>query len=318
MRRGIVIAALVACAPVGREPGDAATPNVQQKAASLPAELREVVQPWQRVAPEWLARASVWLVADYTQDSYPCVPGPDGSLDMIQRDAFAPTRVLRGEVAARSLDIDMYALQGPSYPDALAEGRSYLVLLAPTPALAARLADPRTIFAMHERIGPGQIVAVIDLSQSADDAAAETTAASRSELADGHRFDPQVWAEARAAAAITAAQHGPLARFLAAKLLQRPGATVVEARSWVGAPDVVLRSARGLTYRYWLARPRYATPQADAIYGQLELQFLDGTLRRGSLRYFQWHAVPGGTSSIALTPAQLQPLGLAEFRLGPA
>jgi len=151
---------------------DAAQPDTATTSA-VPPELQGVVQPWQRVDPAWLARASVWVIARYTSDTYPCRPGPDGSLDMILRDAFAPTRVLRGVVKAPSIDLDLMALRGPEFPAAPGEGRSYLLLLRPNAETAARLADPAGQLNMHERLGADQVVAIIDLSQSADEVAAE-------------------------------------------------------------------------------------------------------------------------------------------------
>lgn len=304
---------LIGCAPV--EPGAADEPAASTT-PELPAELRGVVSPWIAVDPAWLQRASVWLVAEYRQSTYPCVPGPDGSLDMYQRDALAPTRVLRGRVAVGELDVDPYALRGPGFPAALTEGRSYLVLLSPTPAVAATLADPQGRFAMHERLGRADVVALVDLSQSAAEAATATIAASRSGMIAGDRFDPAIWAAARDAKLVTAAQHGPVARFLAAQLLRAPAA-LSDVRAWVGAPDVELRSGHGLIDRYWLARERHEQPQEGAVYGQLELQFVDDILQRGSLRWFRWQVTPQVRTSIAIPADELGPLGLAEFRLGP-
>ncbi|MBA3546075.1 MAG: hypothetical protein H0T76_06310 [Nannocystis sp.] len=287
-------------------------------ATTIPPELRGVVQPWQRLDPAWLAGASVWLVARYTSDSYPCRPGPDGRLDMIQRDAFAPTRVLRGVVAAPGIDLDLGSLRGPAYPAAFSEGRDYLLLLRPSAAMTTRLADPRGAQSMHERLGAEQVVAIVDLSQSADESVAEAVTASRSGEQDGLRFDPALWAAARGAATISADQHEPIARFLAARLLQSPGMALADARAWVGAPDDQVRIGdRTLIYRYWLSRAQYAKPVAGGVYGQLELEFHDRRLARGSISYFRWHFRPQIQSSIELPAEQLRGLGLHSYRLGP-
>jgi len=156
------------------EPRAEAAPAVAI-AESLPTELRALGVA---IDPVWAAAATIWVVAEFGQDTYPCRPGPDGSLDMILRDAFTPTRVLRGTLAARSIDVDAAALQGPSYPASLAPGRSYLLLLAPTPEIAARLADPEGMLSMYERLDRAQVVAVIDLSQSAAERASEQVQAS--------------------------------------------------------------------------------------------------------------------------------------------
>ncbi len=318
---GLLVAAGLACAP-GEPPAEPVDGAVMQPhvatATTVPPELRGVVQPWQRLDPTWLTGASVWVVARYTSDTYPGRPGPDGRLDMILRDAFAPTRVLRGVVAAPAIDLDLGSLRGPAYPAAFSEGRDYLLLLRPSAAMTARLADPRGAQSMHERLGADQVVAIVDLSQSADEVAADEVTASRSGVQDGLRFDPVRWADARGAATISADQHEPVARFLAARLLQSPGMSLAEARAWVGAPDDQIRIGdRTLIYRYWLARDQYAKPVADGVYGQLELVFDDRRLARGSITYFRWHVKPQEQSSIEIPAEQLRGLGLHSYRLGP-
>ena len=323
---GLLVAAL-ACTPSEppAEPVDAAAAAAAQPytapatATTVPPELRGVVQPWQRLDPAWLTDASVWVVARYTSDTYPCRPGPDGSLDMILRDAFAPTRVLRGVVEAKAIDLDLGALRGTAYPASFSEGRDYLLLLRPSPEMTARLADAQGAQSMHERLGAEQVVAIVDLSQSADESAAENVTASRSGEQDGLRFDPAIWADAREAATISADQHEPVARFLAARLLQSPGTSMAEARAWVGAPDNQTRIGdRTLIYRYWLSRANYAKPVADGVYGQLELEFHDRKLARGRISYFRWHFKnPQEQSSIEIPADQLRILGLHNYRLGP-
>jgi len=318
MRRLVVMSAVsLGCAPglpIAEPRADAAATAATGAAAaaataeSLPPELRALGVA---IDPAWAAAATIWVLAEFGQDTYPCRPGPDGSLDMILRDAFTPTRVLRGTLAARSIDVDAAALQGPSYPASLVEGRSYLLLLAPTPEVAARLADPEGMLSMYERLDRAQVVAVVDLSQSAAERASEQVQASRSGTREGVRFDPQRWAAARAAPAITAAEHGALARFIGAELLARPGASVAELRAWLGAPDVQQRRGEALLYRYWLARPRYEQPAEGALYGQVELRFVGEALVEGSVRYFRWEVRPDASASIELPAEALRERGLA-------
>jgi hypothetical protein len=311
MMRALVggMIAIVGCAAVEPTSEPPAEPAEQSEARGLPDELAAIVPAWQRVEPEWLAQATIWAVGTYAASTYPCVPGPDGSLDMILRFGFTPTKVLRGTLAAAAVDVDVGALRGASYPSSLADGRSYLWLLRPTPEMAARLADPKGVQAMHERLGGDQVVAVIDLSQSADEHASSLVTASRR----GAGFDPEIWARARSAAVITGEQHAPVARFLAGEL--RPGATVAEVRAWVGAPDVEERVGNGLLYRYWLAQPRYAAPVDGGVYGQLELRFVDERLRSGAVRYFRWQVRPMVSSSSEIVSDELKPLGLANHEL---
>jgi hypothetical protein len=294
------------------EPGESRAP--MQAAELVPVELRELNVA---IEPGWAAASTVWVVADYWESTYPCRPGPDGSLDMILQQAFTPTRVLKGTLAIETLDVDAAALKGPDYPPGLTEGRSYLLMLAPRPEIAARLADPQGHLGMYERLDRSQIVAVVDLSQSADERASEAVSASRSGTRKGVRFDPQRWAAARAAPAI-AAEQAELGGFVAAQLLARSGASVAEVRSWLGAPDELRRSKAGLLYRYWLARPRYEKPVDGGVYGQVELRFLGDLLHEGSVRYFRWEVRPdGSSSSFELSGEGLRERGLVAYALVP-
>lgn len=197
LRRGCgVLVLALACAPGVREPAPPGGPEVGSTVragsergaaapgagAALPAgpgvapEPREatelpagLVQPWQRVEPGWLAEASVWVVADYAGMQAQCVK-ESGSFAMVASDpGFTPTRVLRGAIAAGRIPID--APRGPSYPPALVDGRSYLLLLRPGPTNARRLADARASFEFGERLAAEEVVAIVDLSQSAGEAA---------------------------------------------------------------------------------------------------------------------------------------------------
>lgn len=135
----------------------------QEEQAGVPAEVREVLQG-RTVDPRWLAAAEVWLVAGFVEGTYPCVESEVG-LDMIASHAFTPTRVLRGDVKARAIDVRAYDLQGASFPRALASGREYLVLLRPSAETRKLLADPGAIFTMATALGPAEVVAVVELAR---------------------------------------------------------------------------------------------------------------------------------------------------------
>ena len=310
---GLVIAAGMGCA----SGLPSAAPQAEQEAAepavvlasepALPPELRGLGVA---IDARWAEAAPLWVIAEFEQSTYPCREGPDGSLDMILRDAFIVREVLRGSVALPEIDVDAGALQGPSYPPGLTPGRRYLLMLAPTPEMTTLLADPQARLSMDQRLDRAQIVAVIDLSQSAAERASEAVTASRSGTHEGVRFDPERWAAARAAPVI-GAEHAALVRFIGGQLLARPGASVTQMRSWLGAPDVQQRRAGTLLYRYWLARPSYLQPVAGALYGQLELQFVGDALAAGSVRYFRWEIEPNMVTSREVPAEGLRERGLA-------
>jgi hypothetical protein len=170
---------------------------------------------------------------------------------------------------------------------------------------------------MATALGPDEVVAVVDLSQTEIEARDEATTAHRSGTRDGFEFSPAVWAAARDAATVTREQHASLAGFIAATLLARPGATTAEVRAWLGAPDTEDRWSGGrLVYRYWLSRTNYGSPVEKGVYGQVELQMVDGTVERGSIGYYRWVFRPMERASIEIPEAELQGLGLAAYRLG--
>lgn len=317
MRAGWALVASLGCAPAGPAPGSVASERTvtEPTADPLPNELRGLVSPWHRIDPEWLTRASVWAVGSYAQRRVHQQRGRPGYTAWILLDAFMPTKVLRGSFAAPEILLEAYALRGPAYPPNFDEQREYLVLLRPSPETATRLADPQNHFTMYERLGPDEVVAIIDLSQSAAEARTAGIVAERSGEQAGARFDPQLWAAARAAPTITAQQHAPVGQFLAATL--KLSMTIDEARAWVGEPDEQIGVGTTQIDRYWLARPEHLTPRVGGIYGQIELRHVDARLTQGDLRYFQWSVTPDGHSSVEMTDEQLRPLGLTSHVLAP-
>lgn len=305
---------LIGCAAnLPAQPEERAAPVMAQSA--IPEVVRAALPEWRTVEPSWFAGSEVWLVAGFEEDSYPCVPRGD-DLVMFTRHAFTPRRVLRGEVKARAIDVRAMDLKGGNFPRALAEGREYLVLLRPSADTRSVLADPQGMFSMATALGPDEVVAVVDLSQTETEARDEATAAHRSGTRDGFEFSPTVWAAARDAATVTREQHAGLAGFIAATLLARPGATTAEVRAWLGAPDTEERWSGGrLVYRYWLSRTNYSAPVDKGVYGQVELQMVGGKLVRGSINYFRWVFRPMEQASIEIPEAELQGLGLAAYRL---
>ncbi|MFY0530783.1 hypothetical protein [Nannocystis pusilla] len=127
-RRPLALA--LACTPTSGPTRPA--PSVPA-APELPAGLSGRIEPWHPFDPQLAESAPVWLVTRYQPGTYPCRPGPDGSLDMLIQDRFTALQVVRGDVQARGVDLDLHALRGPTYPRAYAEERRYLLLLRPGP-----------------------------------------------------------------------------------------------------------------------------------------------------------------------------------------
>jgi len=235
---------------------------------------------------------------------------------MLVQDRFTALGVVRGSVAAPGLDLDLYALRGPNFPRAYAEGRRYLLLLRPGPEGQALLADPDALGGTADRFGPDEVLAVIDLDQSQAGAAAERIQASRSGELAGMRWDPGQWDGLRTAATPDPGRQRELATFLQGSIV-RPRARLAEVRAWLGPPDSQhLQTGGARSDEYVLARPAHAQPVQDGIYGHLRLGY-DARLelRRVELGYLRWRVEPRQQSSTMLSAAEHAQLGLPRLEL---
>ncbi|MCE5327113.1 MAG: hypothetical protein LLG01_11950 [Planctomycetaceae bacterium] len=93
--------------------------------------LSEALRPGQKVPPEMIERATVIVVGTGRHYNGPCIPGPDGSLDMPRNDAFDIQRVLRGNSRLKSISFRTFTPTAPA--GEIVEGRKYLLILAPGP-----------------------------------------------------------------------------------------------------------------------------------------------------------------------------------------
>lgn len=286
-------------------------PGGPAQGSGWPKELAPYLRPWHKLEPSAAERASTWLVARYFPSTYPCVAGPGDSLDMLEQSSFRPEEVLRGVVRSLAVDLPIGSLSGPAFPRAFAEGRRYLLLLKPERKSAALLAQPDAIWSMADQLLVTEVIAILDLSQSGEEARAEQVDASRNGEHDGYRLDPARWAALRNAADVDASEHRKLVAFLRAKVLVR-GAQLADVRAWLGSPDRQTLDQRGARRaQYILSKPRNLAPQHGTVYGALELRY-DSTLTLRSYRveYLRWRVEPKLSSSRALNPTELAQLGL--------
>ncbi|PCC66697.1 hypothetical protein SAMN02745121_00573 [Nannocystis exedens] len=313
MRLAVPLALALACTPTSGPTRPA--PSVPD-ARALPAGLSGVVEPWHPFDPQLAESAPVWLVTRYEPGTYPCRSGPDGSLEMLIQDRFTALQVVRGAVQAPGVDLNLNALRGSAYPRGYAEGRRYLLFLRPGPKGQALLADPHALGGMHDRWGPDEVLAVIDLDQSDAEAAAEQVQASRTGEFAGGRWDPAHWEALRAAATPEPARQRELAAFLQTTIA-RPRAPLAEVRAWLGPPDAQHLAADGSrSDDYFLARPAYAQPLPDGLYGHLELHY-DASLqlRAVELGYLRWRVSPRLQLSTMLTAEEHAKLGLPRLEI---
>lgn len=304
--RSLVLASALACAPAPT-PAPASPPAASPDPPTRPPELAGVVEPWQRVDPSVADASPVWLLARYTPGTYPCRPGPDGSLDMLQQDRFTIDRALRGDVRAPAVDLPLPELRGPEFPRGWAEGRRYVLFLRPGPKAQVQLADPQAPGGTGDRLAPGDVAGAIDLDEPR--AAAEAEAVARRDV-------PDRWDALRTAATADPGEHRRLAELLQRELL-RPRAPLAELRARLGPPDTQhLGPGAARTEQYLLARPAYDQPRHGALYGDLRLTYDERLeLRAAELSYLRWRVEPRTSASVALTPEEHASLGLPRVSL---
>jgi hypothetical protein len=294
-----------------RTTGPATTPA----RTDVPVPLRSHLKPWHRFKQEWARTATVWFVGSYGQGSYPCVPGPGGSLDMIQQNYFRVTRVLRGKVAVKTVDVNPYPRKDETVPPYLVEGRVYLVLLKPNPASVTRLGNSKTIFNLHTLIRRTEIVAIVDLSQGKQEAEAEQVKATRTGSYGNFTFTPAKWHALRHSKTADLEKQKPFLAFIENVVIKNDS-TERRLRSYLGSPDSMRRSRCGAyTCAYQLNLNAYRKPSHGAVYTELKLWFgRKGKLVQYRIEYFKWTVGKNSSSSTALSEQELKKLGLKRVK----
>lgn len=312
-RIAAAVALAFACTPAGptapsQPPPASAAAAAEPAAPAPPPELVGLLQPWHRFDRALADASPVWLLARYTPGTYPCRPGPDGSLDMLVQDRFTIDRVVRGDVRAPAVDLPLPELSGPAFPRGWAEGRRYLLLLRPGPRAAAQLADPAGPGGTDDRLEASDVAGAVDLDVSRAAAEAEAVAPVR----DG----PDPWDSLRAAPAVDPAAARAVVAALQRDVLGRR-ARLAEVRARLGPPDEVrLGPGEARTEQYYLARPARDVARHGAIYGDLRLTYDAGLeLRAVELFHLRWRVEPRLSSSSALTADEHAALGLPRLEL---
>lgn len=272
----------------------------------------EMVSAWQPCDPAWVDESSVIFVAVLDEYEYPCVFHEDGSSDMILARSFQVEKVLAGQVKVPAVNISMIPQEDQPVPEQFAEGRRYLVLMDAADDTLELLADASTAWNLANEPHASEVVAMVDLSQSAQEAEALTTQASLSGEHDGFTFDPQKWEALRSAEDNDLQEQQQFLQFIQAQVLTE-GATLGQVRSWLGEPDHWWMNAHGIAHRWNLHRRSSTDPAKDMISIRLETWFdTDLTLVTWKVDVLRCtRADETGDAWIMLEPADLAPLGLA-------
>jgi len=292
--------------PVGDSDLHPACVGVDDEVAS---DICLLVPSWQELDLAWIDASNVILVATLREFDYPCEFHDDGSSDMILGRAFEVRQVLRGEIEAREVDISQ-VLEG-DVPDEFVDGRRYLVMLAADEQTLERLASPDTVWNVGNEPHASEVVAIVDLTQSFEEAEALATKASRSGEHAGLAFGPDAWEALRSADENDVENQALFLDFISSVVLVE-GATLKQVREWLGEPDWWWMNEDGISHR-WNLHGKVATdPTPGMIAVRLETWF-DSDLVLVSWRVEVTRCIRADETGDAwemLEPAEFESLGL--------
>jgi len=201
------------------------------------------LKPWQPFRAKWASEALVIIETTYSRDASMCGQDPlNGN--------FEKKTVLKGEIRPKSFKAIFSGVPNDGLPSFFAEGRCYLFFLrAPTKSLGS-----------FEYVGPQEIVAVVDLSQSESEVAALKVRATRSQRHGGFEFTPSKWQEFRDTRMGTDASDCKEFQGFIEGVVARPCADLARVRSYLGEPDDWAANRQGFIYTCYLNHDPRAKP----------------------------------------------------------
>ena len=234
-------------------------------------------KPWHEFKEEWMAQATVVAVAEYRRTQGPCIDLGNGRRGMPVVSTFVVKEWLKGAGAVKEFVAEVYGGETGPFPHCLVMGRMYMVIMKPGPESLARLKDPQLDFRAVRNI---ELVAIVDLSQTKEEAEAEKIAATKSGSYEGYEFTPAKWERLRQAKKIDFAEQGRMLKFIE-KVVLADNPAVAHVRSYLGPPDHWFWNEDGLWYEYRLNLEAYNNPRVGAVFSKLVLYFGSGLVLKG-------------------------------------
>lgn len=273
--------------------------------AASPEDVLPLLQPWQQLDTALVERATVAFAGPYSREEQHMVRL--GLRVTALRARIAPGQVLDGKLAPVPVDLDLLTEGSGPRPPYYVEGRTYLVLLRPTKDTARLLKKGETT--LDDRVSADEIVAILDLSMSEEEADSLVAEASRSSEWRGSSIAPETWAALRAKG-----DPDPLRAALPVLIQQVlvPGTPYTDVQAWLGTPDVLWSPTR-VEYTLGTARPR---EDDGATWSSLALFLDEEGLERWELRQLRRELRPGvnalqpTSASVILSPHQALKAGL--------
>lgn len=245
--------------------------EVQPKIPPVDPAIQAELKPWHPFERAWDREATVVVKAGYKTHGQMCLFLPGGGNVMLSRTSFVPSAALRGKVACPTFDKHPFGLGGPQFPHNFAEGRTYLVFLKPTEASLAKLNTPDPTGAAIAALTDDEYVAVVDLSETAAEAEAGRTPATKSGTHDGFTFTPVRWDALREADDVAGLDvQEQYLSFIRAVVL-KPGASAKDVRSYLGRPTVWTVKSDGFSCAYRLHHGK--NEGKGTVVGEVTIEF---------------------------------------------
>jgi hypothetical protein len=265
------------------------------------------LKPWHRLKTDWCAKATIIVKGTYHEGIYPiAVFFPDGSkLVSPLRSSFDNLTVLKGRIACPSFDASVFVQDEDRFPQKFAPGRNYIVFLKPDKGSLERLNDAKATFSYYTRLdGGGEVIAIIDVSQSQAEAEAMRVQATRSETYRGFEFTPEKRSAFRDGKGEDLKTLQNLSTFIE-NVVATPKATLGDVRGYLGHPDYWSYRDDGIDHTYELRRREKM--QTGEVASGVEMHFRgDLTLASYSIKYYK---LVEGRAWQELTPDELKQIG---------
>ena len=250
----------------------------------VPPPFDALLQPWHEWDPSWPESAEIAVVGKYDQGSYPCIFSPHGS-EMPLRSTIVIAQVVQGSVGRGDFDFSGGVEPAAGFPLEFHDGRRYLVFLVPEEGSAALLQDPVARFNIHTKLERHELVAVVDLDQSEEEAREQRETVARWRELEAFTFTPEGWRAMRESPTADLRQAEAFFHVLLRSVV-KDGDRREILREALGPPDDERTEDDGVVEIYQLHAAARRTPSEGMVTARLEITYApDGARLRYDERY---------------------------------
>jgi hypothetical protein len=244
-----------------------------------------LLQPWHEWNPSWPERAEIVVVGELEQGDYPCIFFPGGASVMPLRRTIVIEQVIQGSVPRGDFDFVAGSDPAEGFPLEYRDGQRYLVFLVPEEGSAALLRDPAASFSVHTQIQPRELVAIVDLDQSEEEAREQRETIARWRELEAFTFTPEGWRAMRESPTADLRQAESFFHVLRRSVV-KDGDRREVLREALGPPDDERTEGDGVVEVYQLHAAARRAPSEGMVTARLEITYAgDGTRLKYGERY---------------------------------